>query len=177
MFKKLLLASAVLALGSQVALAGAPYVGVGVGMRVNTNNVSSFRGMPGSLFAGYGANVGQGIYLAGEINGTLATANITDNGLRSTYDYGLSLIPGIMISDHTLGYLRVGYIRTNFSPAGAKSETVNGGQLGLGLQTSLMQDWDLRGEYTFGAYSSLHHGAGTNPRSDEFTLALIYKFD
>lgn len=177
MFKKLLIASAVLAISSTTVFAsGVPYVGAGIGIKTNTANSVNYRGVPGKFFAGYGAIITEGIYLAGELSGTVGAISITDNGLKSTYGYGLSVIPGVVISEHTMGFARLGVTRTRFTPTGAGSSTITGGQIGLGLQTSLMQNWDIRGEYTYTAYNSLKRTSGS-PRSDEATLSLVYKFD
>jgi opacity protein-like surface antigen len=178
MFKKLLLASAMFAISSGVAFAnGAPYMGLSTGVITNTAKSANFRGMPGTIFAGYGASAGQGVYLAGEVFGTIGTATITDNGAKSTYSYGLSFIPGMMLSDHTMGFLRIGLMRTRFTPQGpVASTTVSGGQLGLGLQTSLTQNWDLRGEYTYVAQRRISSLIG-DIRTDAATLGLLYRFD
>lgn len=178
MLKKLILTTALLAVTSNVVFANnAPYLGISAGERTNTNKYSNYRGIPGTLFGGYGAEIGSGFYLAGEVFGTFATGTITDNGLKSTWGYGISIIPGIMVSEHTMAYLRFGGVRTQFQPKLTKSQQVSGGQFGLGLQTALMQSWDLRGEYIYSSYSSLSKGSGGSPASDEFALGLMYKFD
>lgn len=177
MFKKLVLTTALLAVTSSMAFAnGAPYIGISAGEVTNTNNLYNFRGVPGDIFAGYGASLGQGFYLGGEVIGTFGTAEITNNGLKSTWGYGLGIIPGIMVSEHTMVYIRIGAVRTQFQPKYASTQTLSGGQLGVGLQTSLMQSWDLRGEYTYSTYSSMKNGGGS-PASDQFMLGLVYKFD
>ena len=177
MFKKIIMASAVLAVSSSVALAnGAPYIGASVGQKTNTSTDRNFRGVTGDIFVGYGATIGEGVYLGGEVFVNAATANVSDNGLKSTTGYGASFIPGLLISDHTMGYLRIGILRSSFTPSGLSKTSVTAGQLGLGLQTNLMQNWDLRGEYDYDAYNSLS-GVDGKPRSDEFNLGLIYKFD
>ncbi|MES2217583.1 MAG: outer membrane beta-barrel protein [Pseudomonadota bacterium] len=176
MFKKLLVSSAILAIASSTAFAGAPYIGARTGVIVNTATNVNFRGLPGTLFGGYGAGLGQGFYLGGEVFVTLGSATITDNGLKSGYAYGFGILPGILISDHTMGYLRVGLVQTQFSPTNQGNSTVTGGQLGLGLQTSLTQNWDLRGEYTYTASKSVK-GVSGNPRTDETTIAMVYKVD
>ena len=62
-------------------------------------------------------------------------------------------------------------------------KTLTGGQIGVGLQTTLTQNVDLRGEYDFTSYKSGNFNTGigvTNkisPRSDSFNLGLVYKFD
>jgi opacity protein-like surface antigen len=177
MLKKLLLASAIAAITTNVAFAtGAPYVGASLGSKVNTATFVNFRGVPINIMVGYGATIGEGIYLAGEVFSTVTDATVTDNGLKSTFVYGASIIPGLYLSDHTMGYVRAGVIRTHFSPSGSQNETVSGAQFGLGLQTNLMQSWDLRGEYDYDAFGSIHNVSG-NPRGDEFNLGIIYKFD
>jgi opacity protein-like surface antigen len=181
MFKKILLTAAVLTVTSGVAFANpAPYVGASLGINVNSNNnnvaFGSFRGMPFSVFAGYGGVINQNFYLAGELTGTIATGEISNAGpLKTTYGYGASIIPGVMLSDHTLAFARVGAVRSRFSQL---STMRSGGQVGLGMQTSLTQNVDLRGEYDFTAYKHVNYaGTSTAPRSDMFTVGLVYKFD
>lgn len=187
MLKKLFLASAILA-GSTSAIAGnAPYVGAGIGIINNTANVKidgttdtygAYRGVPFNLYAGYGGLVNQNFYLAAELNGTVGTANISNDnsGLKSTYGLGLSVIPGVMLSDRTMAYARAGIVKTRFPDV--QSKTLTGGQFGLGLQSSVAQNVDIRGEYTFVAYQSKNFEFGSAaPRSDQFTLGLVYKFE
>lgn len=182
MLKKFILASAVLAATSSIALAdSAPYIGAGLGIVTNTADehstiFNSYRGVPFNLFAGYAVMITDFVYLAGELDGTLGTAELSDNSssLKTTYGYGLSIIPGVLLSDHTLGFVRAGVVRTRFSET---NETRTGGQIGLGLQTSLTQNVDVRGEYDFTAYQSINdNGFSTSPRSDAFNLSLVYKF-
>lgn len=188
MFKKIILASAVLASSASFAMTSpAPYVGAGLGITANTadikvtgtNAIGNYRGVPFNVFAGYGGIVNQNFYLAGELTATLGTGDIQDNGLKSSYGYGVSVLPGVMLSDHTLGFARVGVVRARFPKQNSNS---TGGQFGVGLQTSLTQCVDLRGEYDFVAYRSVSgRSSGVNysvsPRSDQFNLALVYKFD
>lgn len=186
MLNKLLIASVITASTIGAAAANpAPYVGASVGVITNTssnvnsgiNNAASipgnFRGVPFNLFAGYGGVISQSFYLAGEVFGTVATAEISDkNNLKTNYGYGVSIIPGLMLSDHTLAYARAGVLRTQFSSPNAMS---TGGQLGVGLQTSVTQNVDLRGEYDYVSYRSVNHLS--SPTSDAFNLGLVYKFD
>jgi len=176
MLKKLLTASMALALSSNVWAYGAPYVGVSSGIKTNTANIVNFRGVPGNLFFGYGANLDSNFYLAGEIFGTAGTITIKDNGLKSTWAYGLSFLPGLMISDHTMAFARLSLMRTHFTPSAAGSSQASGVQLGVGLQTSLTQNWDLRGEYDYTGYKTVS-GVSGSPRGDDFRLGLVYKFD
>jgi opacity protein-like surface antigen len=190
MLKKVLLASAIAVATTGVAVANtAPYVGASVGITTNTQNVKTngtsttggaYRGIPLNLFAGYGGLVNQSFYLAGELTGTVATANVSDNtSLKSKYGIGASIIPGIMLNDRTMAFARAGIVRTRFSQ---NNESRNGGQFGLGLQTSLTQCVDLRGEYDFVAYEAKNQTNGglkssVAPRADQFSLGLVYKLD
>jgi opacity protein-like surface antigen len=177
MLKKLLAIGSIVAATTNVAFAtGAPYVGVSTGLVVNTSQFLNYRGMPGTVFAGYGADLGQGFYLAGEVEGTIGTATVTDNGLKTTYNYGISILPGVLISDHTMGFARLGVVRSRFTPSGENNSTITGVAIGVGLQTSLTQNWDLRGEYTFISNQNIS-GVSGKPHTDETTLGLIYKFD
>ncbi len=176
MFKKLLVASAILASTAGVSLASsAPYVGASTGINVFTSTSGGmFRGVPATVFGGYGGTLNESIYLGGEVFGTMGTMTLnngptTKASLRSTSGYGIGLIPGIMLSDRTLAFIRAGLVRSYFSTI---RSTATGGQLGLGLQTALTQNWDLRGEYDFTAYNSV---GGVSPRSDLFNLGFVYK--
>ncbi|TAK72013.1 MAG: porin family protein [Gammaproteobacteria bacterium] len=182
MLKKILIASAILA--STIAMADpAPYIGAGLGIVANTTkdggngDPANFRGVPFNLFAGYGGVVNQNLYLGGELTGTVGTGEISDQGrLKTSYSYGASVVPGVMLSDHTLAFGRVGAVKTRFSD---QDKSTTGTQLGLGLQTSVTQNVDLRGEYDFTAYNSFTSGNEriSAPRSDAFNLGVVYKFD
>lgn len=191
MLKKILLASAIATLTSNV-IAGvpAPYVGAGIGINTNTsssvttssvpvpvNPPGNFRGVPFQVFAGYGGQINQNFYLAGEVFWKVATAEISNNsGLRTSYGYGASIMPGVMLCDNTFAFVRAGVIRDHFSNA---DSTRTGGQLGLGLQTNVTQNIDVRGEYDYTAYGSFNNTIGrvASPTTDSFNVALIYKFD
>lgn len=178
MFKKILIVAA-LAASSSIAFASpAPYVGAGLGVTVNTSNSwGNYRGVPFNVFAGYSGVVSQSIYLAAELDATLATAEISNHsaGLKTSYGYGVSFLPGVMLSDHTLAFARLGVVRSRFSNP---STTTTGGKFGFGLQTTLTQNIDVRGEYDYTAYRSINRYGFTNsPVSDAANLALVYKFD
>lgn len=183
MLKKFLLVGSVLAVSVNVACANpAPYIGAGLGITTNTttsgSHFGSYRGVPFNVFAGYGGNVNESFYLAGEVGGTVGNATLNDNGtLKTSYSYGASVIPGVMLSDHTLAFGRVGVVGTHFS---SLDTTRAGAQFGLGMQTSLTQNLDLRGEYDYTAYknvNALRFNDSSNPRTDAFNLGLVYKFE
>ncbi|VVC74827.1 hypothetical protein AQUSIP_00990 [Aquicella siphonis] len=186
MLKKLSVASAILVLTANTALANSgPYVGAGLGITSNTattQTFGSFRGVPLSVFAGYGGIVYQNFYLAGELTGILATGELSNQGaVRTSYGYGASVVPGFVLCDHTITFARLGIVRTHFSqvrvPTASTTTNQTGGQFGLGIQTALTQNVDLRGEYDFIAYKSISSGGySAHPRSDVATASLVYKF-
>lgn len=181
MLKKLFVTSAAtfLLASSTAALAnGMPYVGAGLGVK----STGGERFMPLNVFAGYGGIASPGLYLGGELNADLTSLMLSDSSnFRTTYGLGLSFIPGMMLSDSTMLYGRAGVVRSKFNSHGGN--LVNGGQLGLGLQTRLTQNVDLRGEYVYTKYHSFSMNAGNGttihigaPTSDQFNLAFVYKF-
>src|SRR3990167_6693910 len=102
-----------------------PYVGLSVGDRRNyTGSPVVFRGIDGNLSLGYGALVSPMFYLACEAFG-LGTIKVKDYtttnvaGLnvsaKSSWGYGLSILPGVMLTDTVLGYLRGSVIRSRFN--------------------------------------------------------------
>jgi opacity protein-like surface antigen len=187
MIKKIIFAVCSLSFSAGIAFASpAPYLGAGLGIVGNTSNVKingtsfsggSYRGVPINVFAGYGGPVNQSLYFAGEVFATLTTMNLSDNNsMKTTYSYGISALPGVMLSDYTIAFLRVGVLQSRFSEGDA--ETTTGGQVGFGLKTSLTQNVDLRGEYDYVAYRSKNvTGGSISPRSDQTSISLIYNFD
>lgn len=202
MFKKLLIASVILASASSVALANhrsykaerdyknempapcptyqfaaGPYLGLSFGPRVNyTGDPVVYSGLEGTLSGGYAAMLSPVWYLAGEIfvGDSFNLKNYKDssgNGVKSTWSYGIDIIPGFMITDYVLGYVRAGVVRTRFSDIGKNS---TGWQIGLGGQTNVYQNWDVRGEYVYTAYNSLTLIG--KPQASQFNLGVVYKF-
>lgn len=175
MLKKITVASLILAASSSVAFASAsPYVGAALGINtVTSKSGSNFRGVPVDLFAGYGATINTNLYLGGEVFLTPVTTNISSYSntysVRTTYGYGASVLPGIMFSDHTFGYIRAGVVESHFR---SDDSTVFGAQLGLGMQTTVAQNFDLRTEYVFTTYNKMG-----SAKSDAFKLGLVYKFE
>lgn len=182
MLKKILLVTAIASVTSGVSMADpCPYVGANLGIVNNTtsnvaNNPNYYRGVPFNVFAGFGGIVNQNFYLAGEVFGTIGTADISDSTrVKTSYGYGASALPGVMLSDHTLAFARLGIVESRFSNA---QKTRTGGQVGVGLQTTLTQNVDLRAEYDFTSYSSFtgKNGRVASPRQDAFNLGLVYNF-
>lgn len=157
-----------------------PYLGLSVGPRNNfTGTPTAYYGIEGTISAGYGAMLSPNWYLAGEILGG-DSAQINDYeyaavapkvGVKTSWSYGASLIPGYMITDHVLGYIRAGGVRSRFEDQGTQATAW---QVGLGGQTSFYRNWDVRGEYVYSKYGSVS-GIG-KPQASQFNLGIVYKF-
>lgn len=215
MFKKLLIASVVLATGSTFAentyppiskermydkdqaitcntheFVSAPYIGASVGARVNfAGGISNssllygfgptvYAGVEGTLSGGYALTFKQRWYLAVEIFGadSAKAGNLrryaTNVGVQSNWSYGIDAIPGVILTDGMLAYLRVGGLGTNFNNISANK---GGWQLGAGGQVNLTRNWDLRAEYVYSQYSSVGP-AIRNIYANQFNFGVIYKF-
>lgn len=161
---------------------GGPYVGLSLGARTNyTSNPVAYKGIEGTLTAGFGVLVKNGFYIAEEvfIGDGFQVQNYDDSaeGAKSSWSIGLSVLPGYLILDNLIGYLRLGVVKTHFSSDGSN----NGGQVGLGFESALSESWDLRGEYIYSFYESSQN-CGSRPgqlgsvKSDQFNIGLLYKF-
>ena len=206
MFKKLAIVSVLLASSSAFALNGTPYIGAGFGVNHQLfedkiEGATIDFGGTGAIFnvnAGYGALVAPRIYLGGELLANATTSNVEgmkldDDSvslkLKTKYSYGASIIPGVMISDNTMAYARVGIVRTRFDvkqtadfdatdlfPTGSDQNTVTGGQFGLGMQTKVINNVDLRGEYVYSSYHSFNTmDNNIDPSSGQATVGVVYK--
>jgi opacity protein-like surface antigen len=218
MLKRILISTVILATAtSTAAFAGAPYLGVGLGMQNSSfqfhdnspsNNVINVgkRTPVAELFGGYGGLVSQSVYLGGELFINTANMNSSSTVMTATQDisngaqvslqtkasYGISFIPGWMLTDHTMAYLRMGVLRTQFAVSvngatgynGSTSPTQSGAEFGFGLQSKLSPNWELRGEYIYSTYNSFNSTALSStltryhfkPTTDRVNFGLLYKF-
>jgi opacity protein-like surface antigen len=145
------------------ALSGTPYIGVlaGVNSNPNSSHIQVDKITPIGVFAGYGARVGQRGYLGAE--------------LSADYFLGFSIMPGFMLTDHTMLYGRVGSASTYTKNKFTDDKTfVTGERVGIGMQTNVIKKIDIRGEYD---YTNFPERFGTTSQINSFNVSLIYKFD
>jgi opacity protein-like surface antigen len=153
-----------------------PYVGSSLGLKTNyTSNPAIYKGANAQLFLGV-AWVSPAFYFGTEVGAGIDAEiqnykNADYPGLRDSWNLQLGVLPGFIVADSILTYVRLGLVRTHFSDV---ATSVTGGQVGAGLQAAVARHWDLRGEYVYSFYETL--GSLGTPRSDQFTLGLIYKF-
>ncbi len=143
-----------------------------------TSDDSSYRGISPKLALGYGTILGQSYFLAGEVSATVGTVELSNNtdttgtSVRVNRSYDFSFLPGMLFSENTLGFIRLGVVSSNFS---APNDTVSGGEIGVGLQFAILNCWYIRGEYYYTTYSATKD-VGT-PVSDTFALGAVYTFN
>lgn len=136
-----------------------------------------YQGISPTLYAGYGDWVRDWLWLAGEIFGSTKSINLgndkSENGLslKMNYTYGVSLIPAINMDNTLTLFMRLGYERAKFS---ALDTTEGAYQVGLGLQTNLIDCWDIRAEYDYTPFHSVPQVGSI--RGNSFTLAAVYRF-
>lgn len=202
MFKKLLIASVVLAGTTSIAFAhvsykgerrdykaevvppcpcyqyvAGPYLGLNLGVRDNISGApAAYKGIEGTISAGYAGMLSPQFYLAAEVfaGDSFRVKDYTRPGsgsARSTWSYGLDIIPGVMLTDYVLGYLRAGVIQTRFNNVGVNK---TGWQVGIGGQTNLCGNWDLRGEYVYSQYGNV--STVGHVLADQFNIGIVYKF-
>lgn len=157
-----------------------PYIGLDLGGRSNYISApAAYKGLETTLLLGYTAMLGDAFYLSIEAFGQ-DSASLQDYrsrvgaeplGAKSTWGYGLSLLPGLLLNDRVLGYLRFGVVSTRFTNV---NNTAIGGQAGVGLQTPISKHFDLRAEYTYTFYNSISQLG--NPKADLFNLGVVYHF-
>lgn len=165
-----------------------------------TNPVIAANGWLGGLMLGYGMMANDWFYLGGEIFANISNADqnfsASTGAVPTTYtnkfevnsSYGLGLLPGIKMTDSTLTFVRLGWnwanLKTNETLTGSasssKSNTSNGFVFGVGMETLIVDNWSLRGEYDHTWYSSYNtggvYGTSVNPSDNQYTLGLLYHF-
>jgi outer membrane immunogenic protein len=162
------------------------------------NPVFAANGWVGGLNLGYGMMMTDMFYLGGEVfanwsnasNNLTATAGTTTGNLQFDVgsSYGIGLLPGIKMTDSTLTYVRLGWNWANLkttasqtvagvTTSGSNSNTSNGFVFGVGMETLLVDNWSLRGEFDHTWYSNYNAGAtSVAPSDNQYMLGLLYHF-
>lgn len=167
---------------------------------LTTNPVIAANGWVGGLMLGYGMMANDWFYFGGEIFANVSNADqnfsATSGVVPVTYtnkfeansSYGIGLLPGIKMTDSTLTYVRLGWNWANLktketvtgSASGSKSNTSNGFVFGVGMETLIVDNWSLRGEFDhtwYGNYTTgATYGTTVNPSDNQYMLGLIYHF-
>lgn len=153
-----------------------------------------------SLIGGYGRYVDEPLYIGFEAFYNHSHANTSQNiasyqGIEGVYHlkslmtgtYGISLLPGIKLSDSTLFYVKTGYARITsktfessdtLALNNVHSHEVNAIQYGAGLETAIYQNWSIRGEYVHlnGQRFTTPVGTQITYSDNQFMLGILYHF-
>lgn len=163
------------------------------------NPVINATGWVGGLMLGYGKYINDWFYLAGEIFGNVSSAQqkwSAATAFQSATDkftvngsWGVALLPGVRLNDTSLGYVRLGWNWANLKSqgsfnvpgvgggSGSKTNTSNGFNFGVGIETLLWDNWSLRGEFSHTYYNSFNTTVATiNPSDNQFMLGLLFHF-
>jgi len=147
-----------------------PYIGLNGGVQ----NTKGYNGLMTTLLGGYGLITGkyENYYFAGELFADSGTLPLGKKYYRRTnYGFGASITPGLILRETVLIYLRIGIETFRYS---TELNWFTGGQLGLGIQSSIAGNWDMRGEYVYTGEGIYHHFG--NARFNFFKIGIIYKF-
>lgn len=177
---------------------------------VYNNTKLSGRGYFGSIFAGYGRYLTgpdlhtKNVYLAAEINANASNVeyqgsnnNLTSRTFSTTtykmdHSFGLSILPGFLLTDSTLFYVRLGYAYGNFKlftndvSLTPVNENVSGFCHGFGVRQMVKQNFMVFMEVSQTNYQGVQiHTLSTNntvkdvnitPVTAQLEFGLLYNF-
>ncbi len=161
---------------------------------IATSSKLSATGWVGGLFIGYGKYFSDLYYLGAEAfggySGAQGNESVTFNLSRFRAEttargtYGVSLLPGLKITDTLLGYVRLGYNWVNFQSqlnvrfhglpvfSRSRNNTSGGFNYGVGMEALVYENWSARTEFTHTNYNSNNEFG--NPADNQFMLSAIY---
>lgn len=195
-------------------LKGGAYAGVGLGYdsfrvrqtgyattsaasTVNFSPALTARSFSGNFVVGYGQYMSN-LYLGAEaklkMSNARASFNLaTDSNYTSKVvarnSYGIDFTPGYKLSDSSLVFAKVGYVRTNFQTSESINVTgdvystspdnwQNGFEYGLGMENAITDQISLKSDFTYTSYTKFQSTRGTNyrPSNTQFNLGVVYHF-
>src|SRR3990167_424691 len=139
-------------------------------------NGASYQGFMPRLMLGYGGFVREAFFLGAEMEAGTTSIPINNHpnsyaGLKTSYSYGISLVPGLALDEYLMGYVRLGVLFSHFSSANLNA-THSGFQRGLGLETKFAENWSVRGEVDYVSYASFANVG--SPAAFQYVLGLNY---
>ena len=177
MKKTPLLPVLVLASTSLHANTGHFYVSPALYLQTVSAEHSNYFGYLPELSAGYDKKW-EKYYLSGEVfvvpfSGTLHNSvNPQATSTDTASGFGASVLPGVLITARSVGFLRAGLIQMRFA---GPNRAATGAQLGIGLLTPMSDTWDFRAEYVYTTYRSVTDLG--SPTSNMIGAGLVYHFD
>jgi opacity protein-like surface antigen len=177
MLKKLALGTMIFIASTTLSYAGIFYMGPSLQYESIKGDGASYQTLSPRLTVGYAEKLEYPYYLAGEIFAVAGNINghPDGSGLENTPSFGISILPGFMVSDNTFLYGRLGTVATSFSAANSYTW---GGQIGAGVETAITDTWDIRTEYIFTQYGEINDGNSSlgSPHSNLVAVGFIHRF-
>jgi opacity protein-like surface antigen len=172
-----------------------------LGVPASVNITSNATGFVGGILGGYGMYFNNLYYLGAEMffnnsganqssNASIGSLNYTEK-TAAGFGYGISILPGLKVSNTALLYLRLGYNgaylqaneRASTSTAsvytGNNWNWQNGFNYGLGLEAAVYQNLSVRTELSHTDYNSINDSFNTsfNPSNNQLMFSIIYHAD
>ncbi|WP_018174077.1 MULTISPECIES: outer membrane protein [unclassified Thioalkalivibrio] len=149
-------------------------------------------GVTGGIFAGYGGVSDGGVYGGIEIDAQAedADASVSIDGegrasVEARHSYGVTGRIGGLVSDNVLVYGLLGYQRTDVrsrvrGPAfdnASETDHISGPRIGAGVEVQRDDNWFMRGEVSYTAYSSESYGdLNIDPGATRVQFGIGYRF-
>jgi opacity protein-like surface antigen len=172
-----------------------------LGVPESVNITSNATGFVGGILGGYGMYFNSLYYVGAEMffnnsganqssNASIGSLNYTEK-TAAGFGYGISLLPGLKVSNTALLYLRLGYNGT-YLQANERASTStasiysgnnwnwqSGFNYGLGLEAAVHQNLSLRTELSHTDYNSINDSFSTsfNPSNNQLMFSIIYHAD
>ncbi len=100
------------------------------------------------------------------------------NTYKKTREYGISLVPGYLVSDNSKVYARMGYVNGRFKAlvtGTTFTDNLGGYQIALGYLLGFANNFGIRAEYDYSSYKSVTYpGAATATPGTTTTQKLQY---
>lgn len=170
---------------------------------INKTQLAS-QGLLGTIFGGYGWNCGA-FYLGGELNGNASTAHVSmsnhelihhtlsKTAIKINRSWGVSALPGLLLPENTLIYVRVGYadgsfdINTSDSSLANANMMLNGLRTGVGIEKIIYKNVAIRFEYSHISYQDYNavviepfgnviKKSVISPVTNQFEIDFDYRF-
>lgn len=161
-----------------MSYAGSFYVAPALSYQDLSSDDLSFQGISPTLYVGYGDWFRDYLFVAAEIfvssRAIELSSDETTDGIKldKGSSYGFSVLPTMNLASDLMAYLRIGYVRTDFSGVDSKQGAY---QVGIGGEMPLTGCWSVRAEFDYTPYRSVDN-IGTI-RAKEISLAAVYRFE
>lgn len=152
------------------------------GPALNYNNYKSddlnYQSFMPSIYAGYGGWIREWLNVSGEVfygAGNIHFGSKDSDGekdLKARDYYGISVLPLVVLDETLFAFLRLGYIKTNFSSLDTDESAY---LIGIGGEYAFSPCWSLRGEFDYAPYDNVAD-LGT-VKQEAIIFTLLYRLE